>query len=104
MSLGLGGEVSDGQGEAGRFGDELRFPFEIGLLAEHFHVEGGGFGIPITADAPVGSGHFLDEPDFGQADGIEASDEVEEQGMPVGWVFIAEENGIRVATVADGIF
>ncbi len=99
----LGCEVSDGKGETCGFGDELKFSFKIRLLVNYFQVEGGGFGEPIAANAPVSGCHFLDETDFDQANGIEASGEVGVKGFQIGGIFIAEEDGIRVAAVAQSV-
>ena len=40
------------------------------MLAGHLHIEGGGFGEPIAAHAPVRGGHFLDEAEYCDRIGI----------------------------------
>ncbi len=99
----LRGEVSDCAGNALRLSEELVPGFEGGLLTQHFHVEGSGFGEPVAAHAPVGNGHLLDEAEFDIADGVELPDEVTEEVGPGFGFLIHEEDSVDIAAVLEGI-
>jgi hypothetical protein len=92
---GFGGEIDEGIGYA--------IQSVAGGLSVRFIFKHAGFESPGTAEAPVGSDHFLDHAELHAIGGLQANEVIVEDRLETLGRFVAHDDLTGKESVSDGI-